>query len=59
MITHSDKEFEFLVNLLVQQRDHAMGQAAALYKENVALKTQMKELSNQESKDASNSDSNN
>lgn len=44
MFTHQDKEFEYIVNLLVQQRDYAMGQAAVLYKENAALKAQLAEL---------------
>jgi hypothetical protein len=44
MFTHDDKEFEYLVNLLVQQRDFAMGQAAALFKENAELKAQLAEL---------------
>lgn len=44
MITHEDKEFEYLVNTIGQQRDFAMGQAAALYKENVALKAQLAEM---------------
>ena len=48
MFTHNDKEFEYLVNLLEQQRDQSMGQAAALYKENSMLKAKLAELTKSE-----------
>lgn len=51
MFKHEDKEFEYIVNLLAQQRDYAMGQAAVLYKENVALKAQVEALTKTEPKD--------
>lgn len=50
MFKHEDKEFEYIVNLLAQQRDYAMGQAAVLYKENVALKAQVEALTKTEPK---------
>ena len=51
MFTHADKEFEHLVRQLEQQRDYAMGQAAALYKELMALKTQKAEEKKPEPQD--------
>ena len=51
MFKHEDKEFEYIVNLLAQQRDYAMGQAAVLYKENVALKAQVEALTKTEPQD--------
>ena len=49
MFKHEDKEFEYIVHLLSQQRDFAMGQAAVLYKENAALKAQVEALTKTES----------
>lgn len=43
MFTHADKEFEHLVRQLEQQRDFAMGQAAALYRELMELKSQLED----------------
>lgn len=54
MFTHSDKEFEHLVRQLEQQRDYAMGQAAALYKELMTLKAQMAEAQKPEPQDDAN-----
>ena len=51
MFTHSDKEFEFIVRQLEQQRDYAMGQAAALYKELNTLKAQLAETPKPEPQD--------
>ena len=51
MFTHSDKEFEHIVRQLEQQRDYAMGQAAALYKELMALKAQKAEEKKPEPQD--------
>lgn len=48
MFKHEDKEFEYIVHLLSQQRDFAMGQAAVLYKENAALKAQVEALTKTE-----------
>jgi hypothetical protein len=48
MFTHSDKEFEHLVRQLEQQRDYAMGQAAALYKDLQTLKSKMAETQQSE-----------
>lgn len=56
MFKHDDKEFEFVVNLLAQQRDHAMGQAAVLYKENAILKLRLAELAPEEKQQSSKSD---
>ena len=43
MFKHEDKEFEYIVHLLSQQRDFAMGQAAALYRELMELKSQLED----------------
>jgi len=38
MLKHPDPEVQLLVEMLEQQRDQAMAQAAALYRENQELK---------------------
>lgn len=44
MIQHSDPEVQLLVEMLEQQRDGAMVQAAALFRENQELKKQLGDL---------------
>lgn len=44
MINHEDPEVGVIVRLLEQQRDYAMGTAAALAKENAQLKAQVESL---------------
>lgn len=49
MLKHPDPEVQLLVEMLESQRDQAMAQAAALYRENQELKKQKEtESSNNE-----------
>jgi len=45
MLKHSDPEIQLLVEMLESQRDNAMAQAAALFRENTELKQKLAELS--------------
>ena len=44
MLTHKDPEVQVMLGLLEHQRDHVMGIAAALAKENAELKTRITKL---------------
>jgi hypothetical protein len=44
MLTHKDPEVQVMLGLLENQRDHVMGIAAALAKENAELKARITKL---------------
>jgi len=44
MLTHKDPEVQAMLGLLESQRDHVMGIAAALAKENAELKARITKL---------------
>ena len=44
MITHKDPEIQFLINQIEQQRDLALSQSAALYKQVVDLSKKIEEI---------------
>lgn len=44
MLRHPDPEVQFLVQMLEGQRDVAVSTASSLYKENMQLKEQLKDL---------------
>jgi hypothetical protein len=46
MITHKDSEIQFLINQVEQQRDMALSQSAALYKQVVELTKKIEETKN-------------
>ena len=53
MLTHKDPEVQVMLGLLENQRDHVMGIAAALAKENAELKARIikLEVAEQENQD--------
>jgi hypothetical protein len=46
MLKHSNPEVQLLVEMLESQRDNAMAQAAALFRENTELKQKLEEYDN-------------
>jgi hypothetical protein len=46
MLKHPDPEIQLLVEMLESQRDNAMAQAAALFRENTELKQKLEEYDN-------------
>jgi len=46
MLKHPDPEIQLLVEMLESQRDNAMAQAAALFRENTKLKQKLEEYDN-------------
>lgn len=48
MLKHPNPEIQILVEMLEQQRDSAMAQAAALHRENQELKAEIDKLKPQE-----------
>ena len=51
MLTHKDPEVQAMLGLLENQRDHVMGIAAAMSKENAELKACIAKLEKPESQD--------
>jgi hypothetical protein len=49
MLAHKDPEVQAMLGLLESQRDHAMGIAAAMTKENAELKARIAKLEKPES----------
>ena len=54
MLKHPNPEIQLLVEMLEGQRDSAMAQAAALFRENTELKQSLQEKLTQESKEKAN-----
>jgi hypothetical protein len=54
MLKHPNPEIQLLVEMLEGQRDSAMAQAAALFRENTELKQALQEKLAQESKEKAN-----
>jgi hypothetical protein len=54
MLKHPNPEIQLLVEMLEGQRDSAMAQAAALFRENTELKQTLQEKLAQESKEKAN-----
>jgi len=54
MLKHPNPEIQLLVEMLEGQRDSAMAQAAALFRENTELKQALQEKLVQESKEKAN-----
>jgi chromosome condensin MukBEF ATPase and DNA-binding subunit MukB len=54
MLKHPNPEIQLLVEMLEGQRDSAMAQAAALFRENTELKQALQEKLAQESKEKTN-----
>jgi len=54
MLKHPDPEIQFLVEMLEGQRDSAMVQAAALFRQNKELQQKIDELSMNATKDSGN-----
>jgi hypothetical protein len=46
MLKHPNPEIQLLVEMLESQRDNAMAQAAALFRENTELKQKLEEYDN-------------
>ena len=51
MLTHKDPEVQAMLGLLESKRDHVMGIAAAMAKENAELKARIAKLENSENQD--------
>jgi cytoplasmic iron level regulating protein YaaA (DUF328/UPF0246 family) len=51
MLTHKDPEVQAMLGLLENQRDHVMGIASAMAKENAELKARIAKLENSENQD--------
>ena len=51
MLTHKDPEVQAMLGLLESQRDHVMGIAAAMAKENAELKARIAQLEKPENQD--------
>lgn len=56
MLTHKDPEVQAMLGLLESQRDHVMGIAAAMAKENAELKTRITTLEKLLPKETENQD---
>jgi hypothetical protein len=54
MLKHPNPDIQLLVEMLEGQRDSAMAQAAALFRENTELKQSLQEKLAQESKEKAN-----